>query len=37
MLQAKTVVRKEINNYPYLFINLVFTLREGVIIIQKIN
>ena len=24
MLQAKTAVRKEINNHPYLFINLVF-------------
>ena len=24
MLQAKTVVRKEINNHPYLFVNLVF-------------
>ena len=24
MLQAKSVVRKEINNHPYLFVNLVF-------------
>ena len=24
MLQAKTVVRTEINNHPYLFVNLVF-------------
>ena len=25
MLQAKSVVRKEINNHPYLFVNLVFS------------
>ncbi len=32
MLQAKTVVRKEINNHPCLFINLVFTLRGGCVV-----